>query len=85
MKKEIQFPQYRRYLNGKNYFRIDSLESFEEIRSMGSKWLVEKHLVRILPDRNLVNDLLNNYEGMAEEISPEEYTIIRKIALGPDR
>ncbi|HET6989753.1 MAG TPA: hypothetical protein VFJ43_00440 [Bacteroidia bacterium] len=79
-KQKISFPQYRRYLNGKNYFRIDSLESFEEIRSLGQEWLIEKYQTRILPDHHLVNDLLYNYKGFAEEISPETYELLRNRA-----
>ncbi len=75
--KALNFPQYRRYLNGRNYFCFHSLDSFEEIRGMGSKWLMETHIVKILPDRNLVHDLLFDYEGIAEVIDAETYESIR--------
>ena len=74
----IQFPQYRRYLNGRNYFCFHSMESFEELRGLGNKWLIEQHTVKILPDRNLVHDLLFDYAGIAEEISAEDYQNLRK-------
>ncbi|MCX6310982.1 MAG: hypothetical protein NT084_05025 [Bacteroidetes bacterium] len=82
------FPQYRRYLNGKNYFRIDSLDSFEEIRSLGERWLLETHNAKILPDFNLINDLLHEFveadqrkERIAETISSEMYNSIRNLAV----
>jgi hypothetical protein len=77
MQDEINFPQHRRYLNGKNYFRIFSRNSFEEIRSVGSKWIIETHQVKILPDRNFVEDLLFGFEGIAEPISSLDYDNIR--------
>ena len=80
MQSEIIFPQYRRYLNGKNYFCFFSRESFEEVRSLGSKWIVEAHSVKILPDRNFVQDLLVDYQKIAEVITSSEYDQIRKKA-----
>ncbi|MDQ3111492.1 MAG: hypothetical protein M3R17_16515 [Bacteroidota bacterium] len=81
MAEPMQFPQYRRYLNGRNYFCFQSLNAFEEIRSLGSKWLIEKHEVKILPDRNLVHDLVFEYQGIAEVIDPEAYEKVRKVAV----
>lgn len=78
---EIIFPQYRRYLNGAAYFRIDSPVSFEEIRKMGSRWLLHVYTVKILPDRNLVYDLLNDYRSFAEEIGAGEYEAVRAKAV----
>ena len=76
----VDFPQYRRYLNGKNYFRIDSLDSFEEIRSLGERWLIEQHKAKILPDFQLIHDLLFDYEKIAEFITREIYQSIRDLA-----
>jgi hypothetical protein len=81
MTESIQFPQYRRYLNGRNYFCFQSKDSFEELRSLGSKWLMEQHTVKILPDRNLVHDLLFEYQGIAEIIDAGTYESIRKKAI----
>lgn len=44
---------------------------------MGNKWLLETHIVRILPDRNLVHDLLFDYEEIAEIIDAEVYESVR--------
>jgi hypothetical protein len=82
---DISFPQYRRYLNGKNYFRIDSLESFEEIRSLGSKWSVETHRAKILPDHYLINDLLFHFAPFAVEISAEDYNSMRNLVFSDNR
>lgn len=78
--KEIAFPQYRRYLNGASYFRIDSYEQFEELRRMGRQWLLEQYTAKILPDRNLVHDLLFDYASFAEEIAAEAYEAVKVLA-----
>jgi hypothetical protein len=81
----MDFPQYRRYRNGKHYFRIDSPESFEEVRALGNKWIVEQRTVRILPDRNFVHDLLYHFEAFGEKIPQSVYDNIREQATGIDR
>jgi hypothetical protein len=82
---KIIFPQFRRYKNVETYFKIESPESFEEIRGFGSKWIMETHPVKILPDRNFVYDLLYDFTAFAEEISPETYFEIREKALKNSR
>ena len=45
---------------------------FEEISFIGSKIVVTKHLAKILPDRNLIADLLYDI-NFAKHSSKEEY------------
>lgn len=66
------FPQYRKYSNNRNYFKIRSAEDFEEISFIGSKHIVRQHRATILPDRNLIQDLLHD-PAFAETITEEEY------------
>ncbi len=81
----MEFPQYRRYHNGRHYFRIDGPESFEEVRALGSRWIIEQRVARILPDRNLVHDLLHDFEAFGEKIPQSEYDRIRQLASDADR
>ncbi len=81
----MEFPQYRRYHNGKHYFRIDSPESFEEVRAVGSRWIIEQRVARILPDRNFVHDLLHDFEAFGEKIPQSVYDGIREQAAETDR
>ncbi len=74
----IKFPQYRKYLNGKNYFKILSANHFEEIQRLGSQYLRQSHEVKILPDRNFLQDLLVNYHSFALVISQEEYEAVQQ-------
>lgn len=73
----LSFPQYRRYKNKKSYFCFEGPDRFEEIRQFGSKWLIDQHTVKILPDRNLVYDLLYDFHAFAEEVSAAEYLEIK--------
>lgn len=66
------FPQYRKYSNNRNFFKISSASEFEEISFIGSKAIVRQHRATILPDRNLVHDLLYD-PGFAETITEGEY------------
>jgi hypothetical protein len=77
----MEFPQYRRYKNGASFFRIDSPTRFEEIRKLGNRWFVRAYEVKILPDRNLVNDLLFDYQSFAENVDARTYEAVRAIAV----
>lgn len=66
------FPQYRKYSNNRNFFKISSAEDFEEISFIGNKHIVRQHRATILPDRNLIQDLLHD-PAFAETITEEEY------------
>lgn len=71
------FPQYRKYKNNKAYFKISSKDEFEEIRIEVGKKIVKNHQAKILPDRNLIADMLNDYELYWDKISVEEYEAFR--------
>jgi len=70
------FPQYRKYKNNKSYFKITSSDSFEEISSIGSKFFFTNYTAKILPDRNLISDMLVNYGDHWLIIDEEEYNSI---------
>lgn len=69
---QIVFPAYRKYKNNKNFFKIINENEFEEISFIGKKAIVIKHLAKILPDRNLIADLLHD-SSFAQDSTQEEY------------
>ena len=69
----IIFPTYRKYKNNKHFFKIINQSEFEEISFIGKKVIVTKHLAKILPDRNLISDLLHDIGITAELSNKEEY------------
>ena len=69
---EIIFPAYRKYKNNKHFFKIINENEFEEISFIGPKVIVTKHLAKILPDRNLIADLLYD-SNIADQSTQEEY------------
>jgi hypothetical protein len=68
-----QFPQYRKSANGRNYYKIAALDTLEEIQVMGSRWSKHSLQARILPERNLIADLLDVEAGHTLAISQHEY------------
>jgi len=54
---DIQFPQYRKYSNNKNFFKLISVKEFEEIQVVGSKTLFRKITAIQFPEMNLIADL----------------------------
>lgn len=69
---EITFPVFRKYKNNKHFFKIISENEFDEISFIGSKVIVTKNFAKILPDRNLISDLLHD-NNFAEKSNQEEY------------
>jgi hypothetical protein len=69
---EIIFPTYRKYKNNKHFFKILNTSEFEEISFIGNKVMVTQHLAKILPDRNLITDLLYDTH-IADQSNQEEY------------
>ena len=70
---DFTFPQYRKYSNNLNYFKIISLTEFEENSFIGKKAFVKKHSATILPDRNFINDLLIDTASTSIVCTKEEY------------
>jgi len=71
------YPQYRKYPNEKGYFKIISDKEWEEIQIIGSKYLLHRFTVNILPDRNFIYDMTFDYENRWVKISEEEYEAVR--------
>jgi hypothetical protein len=70
---DMQFPVYRRYRNGRSYFKIINERSFEEVRALGERRLVAVIEARQFPEMIFIRDMLFNFESMAEEITAAEY------------
>ncbi len=69
----MEFPIYRKYANGKHFFRIRSHELFDELYIMGSRYeLREKHAEKH-PDRILIQDMLEMRAEGYEKSSREEF------------
>jgi hypothetical protein len=75
---EIIFPQYRKYKNGRSFFKVLSRTEWEEIQLVGTKYILSKYTVKILPDRNLIHDMLFDYEASWEKINADDYENIKK-------
>lgn len=70
----MNFPQYRKYLNGKSYFKIISLQQAEELKISSTFYEMHTIEAKILPDRNFIMDLLQNFATFAITIDEKEYT-----------
>jgi hypothetical protein len=70
---DINFPVYRRYKNGKTYFKIISPDLFEELQIIGKRKKINKVQAKFFPERTFIYELVFNYAEMADEISELEY------------
>ena len=69
----MEFPQFRRYTNGKSYFRIDNHSRMTEVQVLGKYWMLHEIEAKILPERNLIRDLVENTHGACEVLDQAEY------------
>jgi len=69
----MEFPQYRKYSNNKGFFKVLSLEKFEEIQIMGAKSFHTVFEAKTFVDRNLIQDMLDCKEGRWLTIESREY------------
>ncbi len=81
MPETITYPQYRKYSHGKNYFKIISKDSFEEIQILGNRITLHLFEAKILPDRNYIYDLTFNYHEFWVENKASEYETLKKKAV----
>lgn len=69
----MQFPQFRRYLNGRSYFRIDGPERILEIQIVGNYYIQHELIAKILPERVFIADLIEANPEIFEVISKEDF------------
>ena len=74
---EITYPQYRKYLNEKAYFKIISSTEWEEIQIVGNKRIFHQFTVNIMPDRNFIHDMTFDYKNNWAAIEENEYESVK--------
>jgi hypothetical protein len=67
------FPQYRRLSNGKSYYEILSESEMREISLSGRRWTEYNITAKILPERLLIGDLLEQRYAHYELITEKEF------------
>ena len=75
--KDINFPVYRKYKNNKSYFKIIQPKIFEEVQLIGTKKVIKLIEAKQFPEFVFIHDLVVNYSQMADEISEEDYLLIK--------
>lgn len=81
METTTTYPQYRKYVNKKGYFKILSSSEWEEIQVIGSSFRLHQFKVNIMPDRNFLHDLTFDYANHWLVIDEIEYETIKQKAL----
>lgn len=69
----MNYPQYRRLVNGKVYYKIIEASVMEEVGTMGNKWWLNRMEAKILPERLVISDLLNGTNEGVESVDEGEY------------
>lgn len=81
----MNFPVYRKYKNGRSYFKILNERQFEELRVVGQRYFLNQVKALHLPEIQFIHDLIYNYDVMAEEASAEEFAaMVVNAKSGPE-
>ena len=68
----MKYPLYRRYINGRSYFKLESPSRMLEVQVLGKYYIEHELVAKILPERLLMSDLIeanpDSYEVISEEI-----------------
>lgn len=75
---KYDFPQYRKLSNNLSYYKIESLNSLTEIQRIGNRWTQYEVYAKILPERLLIQDILENEGGRYDTIKEEEFCAFLK-------
>lgn len=67
------FPVFLKYKQHATYFKINSLNQFDELRILGNYFNLLKHDAKILPDRVFIADLLEDKGERLERITKHEF------------
>jgi hypothetical protein len=77
----MHFPIFRKYLNGKSYFKIYSEDSFEELKITGKHFSLTQIKTSTLPERNFLADMLHEYHLYWEDISAAQYESMKQYCI----
>ncbi len=70
---DYNFPVYRKYPHNKSYFKVLTPDTFEEVQVIGRYYSVHRFTAKILPDRNLISDMLDLSQGHWVETDAQEF------------
>lgn len=73
MSTSFSFPQYRRLVNGRSYYKVIDKTHMEEIQIMGKFWIRYELTANILPERVLIDDVLSLHDKRWEEITEAQF------------
>lgn len=70
---ETTFPQFRKYVSGSSYFKIEGPKAFVEVQLIGSKALVHHIEAKAYPEQLRIMDMLACEGGHWEPVEQAEF------------
>lgn len=71
----MEFPVFRKYSNNKSYFKIDNPSKLTEVQRIGKYYVIHGLDAKILPERILIQDLIELKSIGIEAVDQEEYEL----------
>ncbi len=77
----MNFPVFRKYAHERTFFKINSLNDFEELNIIGNYYSISHFEVKIFSDRTLINDMISNTGNYWKDSKKEEYESMKEYCL----
>lgn len=72
---EHRFPVFRKLVNERNFYRIDSVTAFVEVQRMGKRCVVHHVEARIYPEKVRIQELLDMLDPGVVPSDPSEFAL----------
>lgn len=69
-----RWPQYRRMVDGRHYYKVLSPGHFQEIQGVGSHWVMHEVVATAYPEMLRVQEMLQCLEGRYVRVNESEWS-----------
>jgi len=70
------FPLFRKTPNEKSFYKISANDELLEIQKIGSKFISHQLKAKIFPEKNLLQDMIENKDDFWININEKEFEVI---------
>jgi hypothetical protein len=75
---ELAFPVYRKSLDNKHFYRIESRERFVEVQRVGNRQLLHHVTANAYPEKLRIMEMIECFEGRYLPMGSEEWATMRQ-------
>lgn len=74
---ELSYPIYRKRKNNRSFYKINSVNQFDEIQSMGTKYIFYSFTISQYPEILMLMDMIAMTNDLYEEFDNNEWEVLK--------